>query len=95
MFLNIKTLQWLHSKDQKERDKIITQHPKSVKDLELKYKARILEIGQKRKIAIQEKIIQKENAERERVRRQEKTTNDIVMYVLWQSELEVDNVLAS
>ena len=95
VFLNNKTLKWLHSKDQVERDKLINSASKSVKELKLKYKARIQDIEQKRKIAIQEKIIQKENAERERLRRQEQTTSDIVIHGLWQSESEVDNMLAS
>ena len=95
VFLNNKTLKWLHSKDQVEREKLINSSSKSVKELKLKYKARIQDIEQKRKIAIQEKIIQKENAERERLRRQEQTTKDIVIHGLWQSESEVDNMLAS
>ena len=95
MFINNKTLQWLQSKEQTERDQLINSATKSVKDLKLKFKARVHEIEQNRKIAIQEKIIQRENALREKVRKQEQTTNEIVLHGLWQSESEIENMLAS
>lgn len=95
MFINNKTLQWLQSKEQTERDLLINSATKIVKDLQFKFRARAHEIEQKRKIAIQEKIIQKENALREKVRKQEQTTNEIVIHGLWQTELEIDNMLAS
>ena len=91
MFLNNKTLQWLQSKEQTEREQLINYAFKSVKDLKLKFKARDHEIEQKRKITIRKKIIQKENALREKVRKQEETTNEMVIHGLWQSESEIDN----
>lgn len=49
MFLNNKTLQWLQSKDQTERDQLISSASKSVKDLKLKFKSRVQGIEQKKK----------------------------------------------
>ena len=95
MFSNNKTLQWLQSKEQTEREKLINSATKSVKDVKLKFKASVHEIEQRRKLTIQEKIIQKENALREKVRKQEETTNEMVIHGLWQSENEIDNMLES
>lgn len=44
--------------------------------------------------ALQNKIQKRENNERERLRKQENFTNDIIQYGLWQSETEVDNMLS-
>ncbi|WAR14697.1 hypothetical protein MAR_004802 [Mya arenaria] len=95
MFLNNRTSDWLNSKDEVERNKLIHEASKEVKSVKLKYKARIHEIENNRRIAMQEKIQKKESLDRERLRIQEKCTSDIVHFGLWQSEFEVDNMLAT
>jgi len=95
MFLNNRTSEWLNSKSEKERDSLIVQASKDVKGLKLRFKDRLQEIENRRRLAMQEKIQKKENLERERLRKQEGYTNDIVRSRLWQSETEVDNMLAS
>ena len=39
--------------------------------------------------------MKKQNAEREKIRKQEVNTNDIIRHGLWQSEMEIDNMLRS
>lgn len=95
MFVNNRTLDWLNSKNEQEQNELIKKASKEVKSLKLKFKARIHEIEENRRIAMQEKIQKRENIERERLRKQEAYTNDIVKHGLWQSETEVDNMLAT
>ncbi|WAQ97077.1 hypothetical protein MAR_029767, partial [Mya arenaria] len=75
MFLNNRTLDWLNSKDEVERNKLINEASK-----------------EKNSNARENS---EESLDRERLRIQEKCTSDIVHFGLWQSELEVDNMLAS
>ncbi|XP_053372789.1 uncharacterized protein LOC128546365 [Mercenaria mercenaria] len=95
MFLNNRTLHWLNSKEENERHQLITQASKEVKLMKVRFKSRLLEIEENRRIAIQEKILKRENAERERIRKQELYTENIMKHGLWQSQTEVDNMLAS
>ena len=68
LFSNIKTLQWLQSREQSGRKKLINSATKSVR---LKIKARFHEIEKRRTISILEKIIQRENVLRVKIRTQE------------------------
>jgi hypothetical protein len=95
MFANNRTLQWLNSKDENERDQLIKEASKSVKSLKQTYKARVHEIETNRRITIQEKIQKNENLERKRLQKQENSTKEIIHHGLWQSENEVDNMIES
>lgn len=94
IFVNNKTLNWLEAKPECERNNLIHPASKGIKELKARFGTRVHESEEKR-IAIQKKIIQKENAEKEKIRKQECTTNNILLHGLWQSEPEVDNMLHS
>ena len=95
MFANNKTLDWLQSKQEEDKKDLMEKASKGVKELRAKFKVRLHEIEQNRRIAINEKVKKRQNAEREKIRKQEVNTNDIIKHGLWQSEMEIDNMLRS
>lgn len=95
MFLNNKTMDWLNSQSEKEKQELIKKASKSVKTTRQNYKSRCTEIEERRRVSMQEQIRKKEAARRERLRQQEVYTKDIIDHGLWQSGSEVDNMLLS
>ena len=95
MFLNNKTLSWLEQKDSEEQKRLLRMASKSVKKLREKYKSRLQEIEESRRVAMNGKIAQLEQLRREQIRKRERYTSDIIHHELWQSETEVDNMILS
>jgi hypothetical protein len=60
-----------------------------------KFKSRLTAITENRREAVQLEIAKKEMLRREKIRKQEAYTKDILTHGLWQSEVEVDNMLPS
>jgi len=95
MFLNNRTMDWLNSQNEEEKQELIKKASKSVKRIRQNYKRRLSEIEERRRVAVQEQIRKKEAARLEKLRLQEEYTKDIINHGLWQSENEVDNMLLS
>jgi len=95
MFLNNRTMDWLNSQNEEEKQELIKKASKSVKRIRQNYKRRLSEIEERRRVAVQEQIRIKEAARLEKLRLQEEYTKDIINHGLWQSENEVDNMLLS
>lgn len=95
MFLNNKTVDWLNSRNEKEKHELIKKASKSVKTMRQNYKRRLNEIEEQRRITVAEQIRKKEAARQEKLRQQEEYTKEIINYGLWQSDSEVDNMLLS
>ncbi|XP_052268392.1 uncharacterized protein LOC127869771 [Dreissena polymorpha] len=95
MFLNNKTVDWLNSRNEKEKHELIKKASKSVKTMRQNYKRRLNEIEEQRRITVAEQIRKKEAARQEKLRQQEECTKEIINYGLWQSDSEVDNMLLS
>jgi len=95
MFLNNRTMDWLNSKKEHERNALIASASKQVKQLRITFKNRIQEIKQQRIYKMQEKIKKREEIERERIRKQTEYTNNIISHGLWQSESQVKNMIMS
>jgi hypothetical protein len=95
MFANNKTMNWLKSKSEEERGKLIAEASKDVKTVRKKFKSRLTAITENRREAVQLEIAKKEMLRREKIRKQEAYTKDILTHGLWQSEVEVDNMLPS
>jgi hypothetical protein len=95
MFLNNKTLSWLEQKDSEEQKRLPRMASKSVKKLREKYKSRLQEIEESRRVAMHGKIAKLEQLRREKIRKREQYTSDILHHGLWQSETEVDNMILS
>ncbi|WAR22430.1 hypothetical protein MAR_016404 [Mya arenaria] len=95
MFANNNTLEWLQSKITKERSQVIKTASRNVPSMRRKYKERIDTIKEQRRIKLQEKIRKKEQAERDRIEKQENYTREIIIHGLWQSQAEIDQMLAS
>ena len=93
-FANNKTMIWLKSKSEEERGKLIAKASKDVKTVRKKFKSRLTEITEKRREAVQLEI-EKKMLKREKTRKQEAYTKDILTHGLWHSEVEVDNMLPS
>ena len=90
MFINNKTLAWLEHKPQEERQAHIKEATKSVKIIKQTYKTRLVEIENNRRLVIQKKIKKQEALSVEKLRKQEKQIQSIIMHGLWQSENEID-----
>ena len=95
MFSNNKTMQWLKSKTDVEVFNLVTKASTDVKYLRKKFKQRQHEIAENRRLAIQLAIEKTENARREKIRKIEMYTKDILNHGLWQSEYELENMLKS
>lgn len=95
MFLNNKTLFWLEQKGIQEQKSLMKEASRNVKTLREKYKDRLNEIDQNRKIVINEAIAKLEKNQKEKIRKLEQFTNDILIHGLWQSEAEIDNMVLS
>ena len=95
MFLNNKTLAWLENKESTDRENLIKTASKSVKRIREKDKSRLYEIQESRRIAMNEKIRKREELKQAKIERQEQYTKDILFHGLWQSELEIENMLKS
>ncbi|XP_060575562.1 uncharacterized protein LOC132733014 [Ruditapes philippinarum] len=95
MFLNNKTMDWLNSRNENEKQELIKKASKSVKKMRQNYINRLNEIEERRRIAVQEQIRKIEAARQEKLRQQEEYTKDIIHFGLWQGEAEVDNMLLS
>jgi hypothetical protein len=90
-FANNKKMIWLKSKSEEERGKLIAKASKDVKTVRKKFKCRLTEITENRREAVQLEIAKKCSSEK----KQEAYTKDILTHGLWQSEVEVDNMLLS
>ena len=90
MFANNRTLDWLLSKDDNERDKLIKEASKKITSLKHTYRERTHEIENNRR-----KSRKNENLQRKRLQKQENSTKEIIHHGLWQLESEVDNMLES
>jgi hypothetical protein len=90
-FANNKKMIWLKSKSEEERGKLIAKASKDVKTVRKKFKSRLTEITENRREAVQLEIAKKCSSEK----KQEAYTKDILTHGLWQSEVEVDNMLLS
>lgn len=95
MFLNNKTLSWLESKDTQEQQELMKKASKGVKNLRDKYKSRLKEIEENRSRVINETIARREDLRREKLRKQELYTTNILKHGLWQSENHIDNMVLS
>jgi len=65
------------------------------KKIREKYKQRLRQIEKNRKIVMNERIAKREQLRRDKIRKQEQFTNDILVHGLWQSETEIDNMVLS
>lgn len=68
MSLNNKTTTWLNTKSDDEKKDIMKKASKSVKTLRNKYKTRINEISERRRIALHEQVQKKEAAKQLKLR---------------------------
>ena len=74
---------------------MIASASNQVKQLRITFKNRIQEIKQQRIYKMQEKIKKREELERERIRKQTESTNNIISHGLWQSESQAENMIKS
>ncbi|CAC5379919.1 unnamed protein product [Mytilus coruscus] len=95
MFLNNRTLSWLESKDTQEQHELMKKTSKGVKNLREKYKSRLKEIKENRSRVINETLARRVDLRREKLRKQELYTTDILKHGLWQSESQIDNMVLS
>ena len=85
----------MEQKDSEEQKRLLRMASKSVKKLREKYKSRLQEIEESRRVAMNGKIAKLEQLRREKIRKRERYTSDILHHGLWQSETEVDNMILS
>jgi hypothetical protein len=90
-----KTGQWLKSKSENTSKALVAAARKDVQNLRKQFKLRHEVIREKRREKIQEDRLLKEAAEAKKVRKQENITNDVILYGLWQSQEQVDTMLAT
>ena len=95
MFLNNKTLSWIEQTEKDEQKSLMKTASKNVKTLREKYKIRLNEIEQNRRIVMNQAIAKREQLRRDKIRKQEQYTSDILAHGLWQSETEIDNMVLS
>jgi len=93
MFSNNKTSVWLEEKESEEQDVILKQASKEVKSLQKKFKQRLDEITESREMDLA--IKKREEARKEKLKKQEEYTCSILHHGLWQSESQIDNMLTS
>ena len=94
MFTHNHTLEWLKQKDSSERAQLLHHARREVKHLRRKFKTRQAEIQAKRRTAIAEKIRLGQEAQARKLRKKEKETEDVIHWGLWQTEKQVDVMLA-
>ena len=91
MFPNNKTSQWLASKNDEDRAKILSSACQSATAMQKLYKQRQQEIKDHRVIVIEKELARKRQTE---VCRREDLTTDVQKYGLWTSGEKVDTCLA-
>jgi len=95
MFSNNKTSMWLEEKEIEQRDEILKEASKGVKTLQKKFRDRLDEITANRKRIMDNEIKKREDARKERIKKQEDYTRNILIHGLWQNESQIDNMLQS
>ena len=95
MFSNNKTSMWLEEKEIEQQDEILKEASKRVKTLQKKFRDRLDEITANRKRIMDNEIKKREDARKERIKKQEDYTRNILIHGLWQNESQIDNMLQS
>ncbi|MEW8340540.1 MAG: hypothetical protein AB2708_11880 [Candidatus Thiodiazotropha taylori] len=90
MFCHNKTLQWLQSKNTKDKCELLSAARRDVKKVRSLFQLRRTEIEERRKLLLREKFAAAEEREKRRVQKLENYTNDIIDWGLWQSVQDVD-----
>lgn len=93
MFVFNKTLQWLESLLDNERESVIKDSIKDGRKIREKYIERLREIENNRKVKLREKQVALENKQRNLLKKKSKYTNDVLYYGLWQNTEDVDKIL--
>lgn len=93
MFVFNKTLQWLESLLDNERESVIKDSIKDGWKIREKYIERLREIENNRKVKLREKQVALENKQRNLLKKKSKYTNDVLYYGLWQNTEDVDKIL--
>lgn len=93
MFVFNKTLQWLESLLDNERESVIKDSIKDGRKIREKYIERLREIENNRKVKLREKQVALENKQRNLLKKKSKYTNDVLYYGLWQNTGDVDKIL--
>lgn len=90
MFCHNKTLQWLQTKNAKDKCELLSAARRDVKKVRSLFLLRRTEIEERRKLLLREKFAAAEEREKRRVQKLENYTNDIIDWGLWQSVQDVD-----
>lgn len=93
MFVFNKTLQWLESLLDNERESVIKDSIKDGRKIREKYIERLREIENNRKVKLREKQVAPENKQRNLLKKKSKYNNDVLYYGLWQNTEDVDKIL--
>jgi hypothetical protein len=93
LFCHNKTLEWINSKTDKERQQLM-DFARKEKKVRQKFKERRNQIHQERQRILQEKVLEEERKKTARIKKLENYTNQILIWGLWQTEEEVDQELS-
>jgi hypothetical protein len=94
LFCHNKTLEWINSKRDKERQQLMDFARKEEKKVRQKFKERRNQSHQERQRILQEKVLEEERKKAARIKKIENYTNQILICGLWQREEEVDQALS-
>lgn len=92
-FTHNKTLKWLETKNNTDKEKLLCDAQKNVKKTRVKFKERRIEIEERRKQLLREKFQENEERERKRIEKLSSFTSGILDWGLWQSIEQVDQHL--
>ena len=95
MCSNNKSMQWLDGKTAQDIDRLLTEARRETRCVISKFRTRHKEIQTARYEAVQQKLAKEREARRRKLQEREKYTDDIVLYGLWQSPDEVNNMVQS
>ena len=95
LFCHNKTLKWLESKSEKDKEELLSHARKNVKKMRKKFEERQKMIEEQRKAKLNAARQKSEQIEKQRLKRKEGMTNDILIWGLWQSEADVDSEMES
>lgn len=93
LFCHNKTLRWLESKTDKEKRELLSNARNNVKKMRKKFVERKNEIEEQRRARLNAARQKSEAIQKQRMKRKEVMTNDILIWGLWQSEQEVDSAI--
>jgi hypothetical protein len=95
LFANNRTLEWLSEIDETEQAVLFKNASREAKGVHTAFKERLAVIAQNRKAGIEKKIRDNERLLQAKLKKLETYTQDIIYHGLWQSQVEVDSMLAS